>query len=409
MHRKILGIVFAALAFAAIPATAGAIVPLVTPQSNPTTLGQDLIASGQIGNLTGSAFSQQPYTDDTETTHAPTSGEISPSLLGFPTEGGEAVVLTSGDANDIVDDQANESDYQWDDASYPHSSSANDVTTLRLTVNVPMTANCVALDYRFLSDEYPYYVGSPYNDAFIAEVDSDDWSNGDPYTVNRPHDFAADPAGEPVSVNGVGPTAMLTAEATGTIFNAATGLITTKQPITPGTHNLYFSIFDASDHILDSAVFMDNLRFISESAATCKPPLAQQLAPPPPGNPPPPNNFSFGSKVVFGKGTTTVAMTVPAPGLITATDASVATTAGASRAADVAKKKKAKKKALIKNTTVNVTAPGVVKVKLVLTKAGKKALKKKHGKLKVKVHFTYTPTGGTANGVTKSILFKNKT
>jgi hypothetical protein len=408
MHRKILGIAVAAVALALVPATAGA---FVAPQPNALTLGQDLLATGQTTALTGGAtFAQQPLVSDPPSSAAPTSGEISGGgFLGFPTDGTNGVVLTTGDVNDVENaDQGNENDSTWYDESYPHGDFANDVTTLRLDVTVPPTANCVSLDYRFLSEEYPEYVGSEYNDAFIAEIDTDDWNNDTPKAIFRPHDFAADPAGAPVSVNGVGPTAMLVSEATGTVFNAATGLVTTKQQITPGDHSLYFSIFDASDHILDSAVFLDNLRFINESSSTCKPPLAKDLTPPatPPAAPQPPSNtFTFGSKVVFGKGTTTVSMTVPAPGVITASDASTATTAAVARA-EIAKKKKKKKPALIKNTKVVVTAAGTVKVKLSLTKAGKKALKKKHGKLKVKVKFSYTPTGGLPNSVTKSVLFK---
>ena len=42
--------------------------------------------------------------------------------------------------------------------------------------------------------------------------------------------------------------------------------------VTPGAHSLYLSIFDAGDHIFDSAVFVDNLRFTQEPPTTCKPP-----------------------------------------------------------------------------------------------------------------------------------------
>ena len=42
--------------------------------------------------------------------------------------------------------------------------------------------------------------------------------------------------------------------------------------VTAGAHALYLSIFDAGDHIFDSAVFIDNLRFTQEPPETCKPP-----------------------------------------------------------------------------------------------------------------------------------------
>jgi hypothetical protein len=72
------------------------------------------------------------------------------------------------------------------------------------------------------------------------------------------------------------------------------------------------------------------------------------------------------------------------------------------RAAASAKKKKTPK--LIKKLSKSVSA-GIVTLSLKPTGAGKKALKKK-GKLKVKVRFTFTPTGGQASTLEKSITAK---
>ena len=51
-----------------------------------------------------------------------------------------------------------------------------DVSILRLNLNVPTGDNCLRVDFRFLSEEYPQFVGSSYNDAFIAELDTSNWS-----------------------------------------------------------------------------------------------------------------------------------------------------------------------------------------------------------------------------------------
>jgi len=195
----------------------------------------------------------------------------------------------------------------------------------------------------------------------------------------------------------------LPTEAVGTIFNASTGLVTTKFPVTPGAHKFYFSIFDASDHIYDSAVFIDNLRFFDESPATCKPPLAQQLAPP---AVPPSNSFTVttGSSVTFGKGTVSLGLTIPAPGAVSVADGSVAGASAASRSASIAKKKK-KYKPLIKPLTANFAVAGPITLKIKLTSAGLKLLNKT-GKLKVKLAITFTPTGGTSASQFKTITIK---
>jgi hypothetical protein len=103
----------------------------------------------------------------------------------------------------------------------------------------------------------------------------------------------------------------------------------------------------------------------------------------------PSNAFTFGKlKLNKKKGTGELEVNVPNPGTLTALDAgSTAKSASAS--------KKKKKKALIKKASVTAAAPGVAKLNIKPTGAGKKKLRKK-GKLAFKVNVTFTPTGGTA-------------
>ena len=66
-------------------------------------------------------------------------------------------------------------------------------------------------------------------------------------------------------------------------------------------------------------------------------------------------------------------------------------------------------KAPVKASTKTAKGAGSVKIKIKLTPAGLAKIKaKKNGKLKVKVSFTYTPTGGTAKTLTKkyTLIFK---
>jgi len=361
-------------------------------------------------------------------------------LTGFPTAGETYTILSSGDTNTVASVFTNpdneETTFDFVDQFGPlvppgpdRGANAEDWTVLALQVDVPGNANCLSLDYRFLSEEFPQYVGSSFNDAFFAEIDSTSWSVGDGGELTRPNDFAVSPGGNPISVNGVGDTAMFPSEAAGTYLNAATGLITTKTPISPGAHTIYLSIFDASDSALDSAVFLDDLRFIAESAATCQPPTGQQITPPPPpapGAPPPPpppnNKFSLGSSASFNKSTTSATLTVnvPGPGVLTAGSTTVgAAAAQASRgeATVSAKKKSAKgkkkkkkskpkvKKPLLNSSTVRATQAGPVQITVSLSATGKAVLAKK-GKLTVPVTLTFTPDGGTPSSQVRTVTFK---
>ena len=90
-------------------------------------------------------------------------------------------------------------------------------------MNVPDGMNCLSMDYRFLSEEFPEFVGTSYNDAFIAEIDNSTWTTSGT-TVSAPNDFATHTGSEGVTVNGVGPVAVSAAEASDTTYDAATGL-----------------------------------------------------------------------------------------------------------------------------------------------------------------------------------------
>jgi alpha-tubulin suppressor-like RCC1 family protein len=65
----------------------------------------------------------------------------------------------------------------------------------------------------------------------------------------------------------------------------------------------------------------------------------------------------------------------------------------------------ARKKSLLKKTTVTVAKAGTVKLKIRLTAAGRRALKRRH-KLKLKVLLTFTPSGGSPASNTVTVTFK---
>lgn len=426
-----------------VPAQAAANLTALDPSGpgSPQTAAQAIV--NDPGTLaTGASLPERAYGG----TGAPSplgvgdksNATLPTTLVDFPTFGNTYAILSSGQINDIASvtnpagNHTFDFDNQFEDALKQRGDGPEDWTVWKINVNVPANHGCVALDYRFLSEEYPDFVGKKYNDAFIAEIDSTSWSVAADGAITRPNDFAVSGEGQPISVNGVGDTAMFPTEAEGTYFNAATALITTKHAITPGAHSIYLSVFDAGDSSLDSAIFLDNLRFTTESSATCKPPEGKQLEPPPPpppGNttpPPPSNQFDIGPSVKFKAGTqATLTINAPGPGTVTAgspavgvASASLARAQALAAAKPKGNKGKAKKckqgkkcgkkkkpKALLLGSSVHVNAAGPVSITVKLSSTGK-AILKKRGKLTVPVTITFTPDGGTAASQVKTLTFK---
>jgi hypothetical protein len=209
----------------------------------------DAMASPSIP-VTGADFVTRPPFG------TPTAIADSP-LAGFPTNGPTYAVLSSGDAGNAgipggfvsVDNGG---------GNAGHGNSDFDVTILRVGIDVPAPLNCLHFDFKFLSVEWPIYVGTSFNDAFIAEVDQNNWT-ATGSTISAPGNFAFDQEGRPVTINTSGVAAMKPEFAAGTAYNAATPTLVAGTLISPGPHSVYFSIFDQGDHILDSAAFLDNL------------------------------------------------------------------------------------------------------------------------------------------------------
>lgn len=242
------------------PSPAGAAVGTT---NDPNALAAAMAGPG--ATITGASFAEVPSGG---TPHAVSTTP----LAGMPTNGTGFTVLTTGDAN-LADDPnvATGSGVDLFDTS-PRGGEVHDASVLKVDLSVPSTANCLSFDFTFLSEEYPEYVGSPYNDAFIAELDVSDWSTSGT-SISSPNNFAFDPANNVVSINSVGLGGFSPANAAGTTYDGATPLLSAAKQVSPGAHSLYLSVFDMGDGILDSAVFLDNLRvgFVPDPATQCTP------------------------------------------------------------------------------------------------------------------------------------------
>jgi hypothetical protein len=199
------------------------------------------------------------------------------ALAGFPTAGPSYGILSTGDAAAAANPNANSPDDPGPDDDQSAADGGQnvrgdsdfDVTILKIDLNVPAGANCLSIDFRFLSEEYPEYVGEKFNDAFIAELDANTWSTAGS-TIDAPANFAFAPGNVPVSVNATGASSVDPANAAGTTYDAATGLLSASSPVTPGAHSLYLSLFDQGDDILDSAVFVDGLVLGQAAGGSCR-------------------------------------------------------------------------------------------------------------------------------------------
>ena len=141
-------------------------------------------------------------------------------------------------------------------AGYPTSDAA--VLTFQFQFGDGSTGGNVGIKYVFASEEYLDYVTSVFNDTFIFSVDGNNIAlipgTLDPVSINRINPLQNSscyinnvdnteglppPPSRQITLDGL--TCLLTAQAVG---------------LSAGVHTMTFAIADASDHVLDSAVFL---------------------------------------------------------------------------------------------------------------------------------------------------------
>ncbi len=154
-----------------------------------------------------------------------------------------------------------------------------DYSELVVKLKAPSNANSFSFDFQFFSAEYPVFVCTEFNDEFLVLQESDK-------EFGAPTNIAFDMQKNPVTINN-GFFAVCTndkskpetqhcqhpvSDIKGTGFEdspgpeqipgGSTGWLTTTSPVAPGENvTLHFILFDEGDHILDSAVLLDNFRW----------------------------------------------------------------------------------------------------------------------------------------------------
>lgn len=185
------------------------------------------------------------YSGDTDSLCARTLYNTA-GLLGFPSGSDADFLMLSSGLASWVDTQPNTSGDQGTDLGAEGAGGDTAQVTIKIPVPDSPLEQKLKFDFMFLSEEYPEWVGSEFNDFFTATV------NGE--------NIALDQYGNEVNVNNVYFDGDL--GTAGTFLDGRTPLLTGVGTVPAGATSLtiVFSIGDAGDGVYDSAVLLDNLR-----------------------------------------------------------------------------------------------------------------------------------------------------
>ncbi|RNL61902.1 tandem-95 repeat protein [Nocardioides marmoriginsengisoli] len=231
----------------------------------------DIADAPDCGHLTGAldgaaivSGSWPRCADDSSTLDAHAEQSLIPTAL--PEINGSVALMTTGLAASAATPGGPDTGEVWGSVGVTEGHGlARDVSTYKLTVDVPDDKNCLSFDYVIGSDEFVPEPGfSPAADGFVAQLDSDDWSQSGSGAdgLGGQDAFVVDSLGTGSPL--LAP-AQWTGDPNGTGYAGLTGLRTATVGVTPGVHHLYLSVFDGplsanADAEVDTGVFLDNLR-----------------------------------------------------------------------------------------------------------------------------------------------------
>jgi hypothetical protein len=212
-----------------------------------------------------------------DTHHAAVMSYASP-MAQFPSSGSSFMMIGSGETN-LANDTSIRS--QTSTSTFLQSSGitgsptdvmntnegfGNDLSGLTAMFSIPDGSGipCFTVDLKFLSEEFPEYVGSAFNDFVTGRINNDNAPTVDVSVPTAPKpvapgNFIRDANGNPVTVNNN--YAASPANSSGTMYDQATPTLRAKTPVPEGD-SFEFTVYvaDAGDNAYDTMVFLDNAR-----------------------------------------------------------------------------------------------------------------------------------------------------
>jgi hypothetical protein len=252
--------------FTAVALAAGFAVPTATAHhlsggsQEPMTVARAMFANP--GLVTDAELAPDGDTDPQTDPRAVLSS--SQGMAGFPTHGADFGMLSTGDA--AVAHQPNNSPSTSTELDGLDTNVGADLAGLVITFTAPPGANCMRIDVKLLSEEFPHYVGSEFNDFAAGNINNPAGPTVSGSDPSLPGNFLYD-GSEPPNELEINTSHLIGAEAaSGTTYNGATPILVAQTEVTPGAPNvLRLWAGDVGDSVLDTTVFIDNVRVFADS------------------------------------------------------------------------------------------------------------------------------------------------
>jgi hypothetical protein len=185
------------------------------------------------------------------------------SFANFPTSGADFGMISTGDTDRMNDPNA-EPNLSTVLAGQ-NTNASQDLVGLSITFNAPPGANCLNADVKMLSEEFPEFVGSQFNDFAAASMNTATVPTVSGTDPSLPGNFLFDGSTPPNELEINTSQLVSAAAASGTTYDGATPTLLTQTPVTPGASNtVRLWTGDLGDSIYDTTLFVDNIRVFAK-------------------------------------------------------------------------------------------------------------------------------------------------